>query len=76
MLIVALFEKELKGEITVVISQKKINLVTALSESDKKKIKKLMNKLSVRDIASLISEEKKISKKKIYNYCLKIKHEN
>ena len=35
-----------------------------------------MNKLSVRDISSLISEEKNISKKKIYNYCLQIKHEN
>ena len=35
-----------------------------------------MNKLSVKDIASLISEKKNISKKIIYNYCLKIKHEN
>ena len=72
------FEDNLKGEITVVISEKKedIKKLINLDESDKKKIKKLMNKLSVRDIASLISEEKKISKKKIYNYCLKIKHEN
>ena len=72
------FEDNLKGEITVVISEKKedIKKLINLNESDKKKIKKLMNKLSVRDIASLISEEKKISKKKIYNYCLKIKHEN
>ena len=72
------FEDNLKGEITVVISEKKedIKKLINLDESDKKKIKKLMNKLSVRDIASLISEEKNISKKKIYNYCLKIKHEN
>ena len=72
------FEDNLKGEITVVISEKKedIKKLINLNESDKKKIKKLMNKLSVRDIASLISEEKNISKKKIYNYCLKIKHEN
>ena len=72
------FEDNLKGEITVVISEKKedIKKLINLNESDKKKIKKLMNKLSVRDIASLISEEKNISKKKIYNYCLQIKHEN
>ena len=72
------FEDNLKGEITVVISEKKedIKKLINLNESDKKKIKKLLNKLSVRDIASLISEEKNISKKKIYNYCLKIKHEN
>ena len=72
------FEDNLKGEITVVISEKKedIKKLINLNESDKKKIKKLMNKLSVRDISSLISEEKNISKKKIYNYCLQIKHEN
>ena len=72
------FEDNLKGEITVVISEKKedIKKLINLDESDKKKIKKLMNKLSVRDISSLISEEKNISKKKIYNYCLQIKHEN
>ena len=72
------FEYNLKVEITVVISEKKedIKKLINLDESDKKKIKKLMNKLSVRDIASVISEEKNISKKKIYNYCLKIKHEN
>jgi len=72
------FENDLKGEITVVISEKKDDIKNSkrLDESDRKKIKKLMNKLSVKDIVSLISEEKNISKKLIYNYCLKIKHEN
>ena len=70
------FEDNLKGEITVVISEKKedIKKLVNLDESDKKKIKKLMNKLSVKDIASLISEKKNISKSKIYNYCLQIKN--
>jgi len=31
--------------------------------------------LSLKDIADLISHNKKISKKEIYNYCLKIKDE-
>ena len=36
----------------------------------------LINKLSVKEITNLISENRDISKKKIYNYCLKIKNEN
>ena len=71
------FEENLKGEITIVISEKRNNqkIINELSESDEKKIKKLIKKLSIKDIASLISEEKNISKKLIYNYCLKLKNE-
>jgi len=68
----------LKGEITVVISELKSqkNTSNILSESDKKKINKLINKLTIKEIVNLISEGKKFSKKKIYTYCLKIKNEN
>ena len=71
------FEENLKGEITIVISEKRNNqkIINELSESDEKKFKKLIKKLSIKDIASLISEEKNISKKLIYNYCLKLKNE-
>ena len=71
------FERNIKGEITVVISEKKENSknLDYLDESDKKKIKKLIKNFSLKDIASLISEEKNISKKLIYNYCLKLKNE-
>ena len=70
------FDNDLKGEITVVISEKKSDKIKDfLDESDKKRIKKLINKLSIKDITTLISEEKKISKKLIYNYCLKLKNE-
>ena len=67
-----------KGELTIVISEKKIDKKIShfLSESDKKNIHKMINKLSVKEIVSLISNNNKISKKKIYNYCLKIKNEN
>ena len=71
------FEKDLKGEITIVLSENnkfKINS-NKLSESDIKKIKKLINKMSIKDIVSKISEEKEISKKVIYNFCLSIKDE-
>ena len=70
-----IFETTPKGELTIVISEKKIDKKTShfLSESDKKNIHKMINKLSIKEIVNLISQNNKISKKQIYNYCLKIK---
>ena len=67
-----------KGEITVVISEiKKENLsFKELEESDKKKINNLIKKMSIKDIVKKLSEDREISKKNIYNYCLRIKNEN
>jgi len=72
-----IFNKELKGELTIVISEKKIdkNRSQELSESDMNIIKKMINKLTVKEIAEIISQNKNISKKVIYNYCLKLKNE-
>ncbi len=72
-----LFDTNLKGEITIVLSEKIINKNTSnnLSESDKKSIKKMIKTLSIKDIVEFISQNKSISKKEIYNYCLKIKNE-
>jgi len=70
------FEKEMKGEITVIISKEKNQEKKKLSESDKKKIKKLLKKLSIKDITKIFVEEKNVSKKEIYNYCLLLKNEN
>ena len=67
-----LFQKIPKGELTLVISENNNNLIT-LNNEDKKKIKKMIKNLSVRDIVKLITEEKEISKKEVYNYCLSIK---
>ena len=67
-----LFQKIPKGELTLVISENNNNLIT-LNNEDKKKIKKMIKILSVRDIVKLITEEKEISKKEVYNYCLSIK---
>ena len=66
-----------KGELTIVISEKekiKKNSLT-LKESDKKSIQKMINKLSIKDIADLISQNSDVPKKKIYNYCLRLKNE-
>ena len=68
---------ELKGELTIVISEKKDDEKNKyiLSESDKKIITGLIDKLSIKEIVKIISENKKISKKEIYNYCIKLKND-
>ena len=66
------FHKTPKGELTLVISENINNLIT-FSETDKKKIKKMIKNSSVKDIVNLITEGKEISKKEVYNYCLSIK---
>ena len=67
-----------KGEITVVISEIRKEKLSfkELEESDKKKINKLIKKMSIKDIVKKISKDRKISKKLIYKYCLEIKNEN
>ena len=72
-----LFDKLPKGELTIVLSEKdiKINIFKNLDESDKKNIKKMIKTLSIKDITDLLSQNKNISKKEIYNYCLKLKNE-
>tara|TARA_Y100001970_G_C14237253_1_gene862578 strand:- start:2349 stop:3191 length:843 start_codon:yes stop_codon:yes gene_type:complete len=63
----------LRGEITVIISEKKNNKKDNLSESDKKIIKKMINKNSIKDIVTLICRNKNISKRLVYNYCLNLR---
>ena len=72
-----IFNKDLKGELTVVISEKKIdkNYSQELSESDMVIIKMIIDKLTIKEITEIVSHNRNISKKKIYNYCLKIKNE-
>ena len=66
-----------KGEITVVISENSNleNRLQVIEESVKKKIIRLLKKMSIKDIASKISTENNISKKIVYDYCLKKKNE-
>ena len=67
-----------KGEVTVVISED-INLkkkFIKLEESDKKKINKLIKKMTIKNIVNEINKNKIIPKKIIYDYCLKLKNEN
>ena len=72
-----LFNENLKGELTIVISEKKKIKKGSLllSESDKSNIRKMIKKLSIKEIVNLISQNNSIPKKKIYDFCLKIKNE-
>ena len=71
------FNNQVKGELTIVISEKydEKNMSHKLEESDKRIIKLVISKLSIKEIVNLISFNKKISKKEIYDYCLKLKDE-
>ena len=70
-------KSNLKGELTIVISEKIHDKKASqtLSESDKRLIRAMINKLSIKEITDLIIWKNNISKKIIYDYCLKIKNE-
>ncbi len=66
----------LKGELTVVISNKlnvKKKSLNQLSESVKSEIKFMLKKYSNKDVSNFISKREKISKKIIYDYCINLK---
>ena len=68
---------DFKGELTVVISEKKIDkkFSQKLNESDKRVIKKMINKFSIKEITDVVNSNNRIPRKEIYNFCLKIKNE-
>ena len=70
-------KSNLKGELTIVISEKIHDKKASqtLDESDKRLIKAMIKKLSIKEITDLIIRKNDISKKIIYDYCLKIKDE-
>ena len=69
-----LFKTQLKGELTIVISQKikKELLITDYVKIEKQVIKYLKS-YTVKDIVDLISKKEQVPKKVIYNLCIKNK---
>ena len=63
-------KSNLKGELTIVISEKIHDKKASqtLDESDKRLIKAMINKLSIKEITDLIIRKNDISKKIIYDY--------
>ena len=68
------FKTQLKGELTIVISQKnKKQLYTADYIKIEKQVIKYLKSYTVKDIVELISKKEQVSKKTIYNLCIKNK---
>ncbi len=72
-----LFKTQLKGELTIVISEKQSDKNTSqmISESDKQNIKTMLHKLTTKQITKIICQNSNVSKKEIYKYCVKLKNE-
>ncbi len=73
---ISIFKKPLKGELTVVISEKNLK-IGKVDNVDLiiNKAKKYLKKYSLKDTVELISNLENTNKKKVYDICLKIKNE-
>ena len=71
-----MFKTRIKGELTVVISEKDIKNKFIDEEAVKKKAKQYLKKYSLKDVVELIFKSEGINKKKIYKICLDIKNKN
>jgi len=69
------FNDKVKGELTVIISEKNIEKKVINKEKIVNKAKKYLKKYSLKDTVDLILESEKINKKEIYKLCLKVKNE-
>ena len=67
--------ENLKGELTIVLSEKnkEKNTKKLISESVAIQIKKMLKKYSHKDVVEFISKKENLPKKMIYNYCLRFK---
>ena len=72
---IKLFKNQLKGELTIVISEKGIKKNILDKEKIVNKAKKYLKKYSLKDTVDLILESEEINRKEIYKLCLKIKNE-
>jgi len=70
-----LFKNPMKGELTIVISEKDLKKRVLDKEKIVNKAKKYLKKYSLKDTVDLILELEKINKKEIYKLCLKVKNE-
>jgi len=73
---VELFSNKVKGELTIIISEKNIEKKVLNKEKIVNKAKKYLKKYSLKDTVDLILESEQVNKKEIYKICLKIKNEN
>jgi len=72
---VKLFKNPIKGELTVIISEKVDKNKVLDEEKIVNKAKKYLKKYSLKDTVDLILELEKVNRKDIYKLCLKVKNE-
>ena len=73
---VKMFDERVRGELTVIVSEKLIEKKSFDKEKIVNKAKKYLKKYSLKDTVDLILETEKSNKKKeIYKLCLKLKNE-
>ena len=70
-----LLDSPMKGELTVIISEKNIETKVIDKEKIVNKAKKYLKKYSLKDTVELIFESEKVNKKEIYRLCLEVKNE-
>ncbi len=69
------FSKNLKGELTIVLSDKikEQKYQKKIDESVTIQIKEMLKKYSHKDVVEFISKKENLPKKMVYNFCLQIK---
>jgi len=72
---IKLFKAPLKGELTVVISKIYNNNQIESNDDIINQASEYLKKYSLKDVVELISKKEKVSKKKVYEICLKIKND-
>ncbi len=72
---IGILSENIKGEFTVVLSEKikGKNFKKEINESVRMEITKMLKKYSHKDVVEFISKKENLSKKIIYNFCLKLK---
>ena len=72
---IKMLPENLKGELTVVISEKikEKKIKKEITESVKMEIKKMLKKYTHKDVVAFISQKENLQKKLVYDFCLKLK---
>ena len=72
---IKVLSENLKGEFTVVMSEKnkEKNIQKEINESVKIEVKKMLKKYSHKDVVEFITKKEDLPKKIVYDFCLKLK---
>ena len=72
---IKMITNSLKGELTIIVSEQNLKPKVFDEKKIVNKAKKYLNKYSLKDSVNMILETEKVSRKKVYNLCLKVKNE-